>query len=63
MLWSKDAVQKTEEKLKENNELFCLGELVHNGQVMKKLKDFGLKIVEKVDEAKKWDNRSNQNIM
>ena len=49
----RNAVQKTEEKLKENNELFCLGELVHNGQVMKKLKESGLKIVEKVDEAKK----------
>ena len=48
----RNAVQKTEEKLKEHNQLFCLGELVHNGQVIKKLEKSGLKLVEEVDEAK-----------
>lgn len=48
----RNAVQKAEEKLKEYNELFCLGELVHNGQVIKKLEKSGLKLVERIDEAK-----------
>lgn len=48
----RNAVQKAEEKLKEHSELFCLGELVHNGQVIKKLEKLGLKLVEEVDEAK-----------
>ncbi len=48
----RNAVQKTEKKLKEYNELFCLGELVHNGQVINKLEKSGLKLVEKVDEVK-----------
>ena len=48
----KNAVQKTEEKLEEYNELFCLGELVHNRQVINKLEMSGLKLVEKIDEAK-----------
>ena len=48
----RNAVQRTEEKLKEHNQLFCLGELVHNGQIIKKLEKSGLKLVEEVDEAK-----------
>lgn len=48
----RNAVKKAEEKLREYNELFCLGELVHNGQVIKKLEKSGLKIVEKIDEVK-----------
>lgn len=48
----RNAVQKVEEKLKEYNELYCLGELIHNGQVIKKLEKSGLKLVEELDEAK-----------
>lgn len=48
----RNAVQKAEEKLKEYSELFCLGELVHNGQVIKNLEKSGLKLVEEIDEAK-----------
>lgn len=48
----RNAVQKTEEKLKEYSELFCLGELVHNGQVIKKLEKSGLKVIEELNDAK-----------
>lgn len=47
----KNAVTKTEEKLKENKEISCLGELVHNGEVIKKLKEMGLQVIENIDEA------------
>lgn len=47
----KNAVLNTEEKLKEYKNLYCLGELVHNGQVIKKLENLGLKIIEELDNS------------
>lgn len=47
----RNAVQKAEEKLKEHKKVSCLGELVHNGQVIKKLEKLGLRIVEKVEDS------------
>ncbi len=47
----RNAVQKAEEKLKKHKKVSCLGELVHNGQVIRKLEKLGLKIVEKVEDS------------
>lgn len=47
----KNAVLNAEEKLKEYKNLYCLGELVHNGQVIKKLENLGLKIIEELDNS------------
>ena len=48
----KNAVVNTEEQLKENKNIYCLGELVHNKQVVEKLENSGLKIVDKLEDAK-----------
>lgn len=47
----RNAVQNAEEKLKKHKNVSCLGELVHNGQVIKKLEKLGLKIVERVEDS------------
>ena len=47
----KNAVSNAEEKLKEYKNLYCLGELVHNVQVIKKLENLGLKIIEELDNS------------
>ena len=47
----KNAIQKTKELLEENKKLFCLGEIVHNKQVINNLEKLGLKIVERIDDA------------
>lgn len=47
----RNAVQKAEEKLKKHKKVSCLGELVHNGQVIRKLEKLGLKIVERVEDS------------
>lgn len=47
-----NAVNKTTKLLDETDNLFCLGELVHNKQVTKELQDKGLNIIEDVSEAK-----------
>lgn len=47
----KNAVANAEDKLKEYKNMYCLGELVHNGQVIKKLENLGLKIVEKIEDS------------
>ena len=47
----KNAVTNTENILKEQKETYCLGELVHNGQVIKKLENMGLKIVDNIEES------------
>ena len=47
----KNAVTNAEKILENNNEIFCLGELVHNGEVIKKLENLGLKIVENIEDA------------
>ncbi len=45
------AVEKTKEKLKEHKEVFCLGELVNNRQVLRNLEELGLRIVEKLEDS------------
>ena len=47
-----NAVNKTEELLKTNRNIFCLGELVHNKQVTDDLSSKGLNIINNIDEAK-----------
>ncbi len=47
----RNAVLKAEEKLKMNKKVCCLGELVHNGQVIRKLEKMGLRIVERVEDS------------
>lgn len=49
----RNAVAKSEEKLKVYGKICCLGELVHNKQVVEKLEKIGLKIIDKVEEADK----------
>lgn len=49
----RNAVTKTEEKLEEYKNINCLGELVHNGEVIKKLENMGLKTIENIEEADK----------
>lgn len=45
------AVQKTEEAVSNNKEVFCLGEVVHNKQVIEDLENKGLKIVKDISEV------------
>lgn len=46
-----NSVTKTEELLQNNHNLYCLGELVHNKQVVDKLKNNGLKIIEALNDV------------
>lgn len=47
-----NAVVKTEEALKENSKIYCLGELIHNNQVMQKLQEHGLIVIDDLKEIK-----------
>ena len=50
-----NAVKKAEKELqhKKNNEkIYCLGEIVHNKQVIEKLEEKGLQTVESIEQAK-----------
>ena len=47
----KNAVTNAEEKLKIYKNIDCLGELVHNGEVIKKLEKMGLKVIKNIEEA------------
>lgn len=50
-----NAVTKAEKELqhiKNNEEIYCLGEIVHNKQVIKKLEEKGLQTVESIEQAK-----------
>ena len=47
----RNAVSKAEEKLKENKNISSLGELVHNGEVIKRLEKLGLNVVENIEDA------------
>lgn len=47
----RNAVQNAEAKLKKYKKVSCLGELVHNGQVIRKLEKLGLRIVERVEDS------------
>ena len=46
-----NAGTKTEELLKDNKTISCLGELVHNGEVIKKLEKMGLNVIENIENA------------
>lgn len=46
-----NAVTKTKEYLKENNNLDCLGKLVHNNQVTSSLEEMGLRTIEDIKDA------------
>lgn len=49
----RNAVTKAEQELdKTKEEIYCLGELVHNKQVIEKLEKKGLKTIEDIEEAK-----------
>lgn len=47
----KNAVVKTEEVLENGNTIYCLGELVHNEEIINKLKEKGLKIIRNIEDA------------
>lgn len=47
-----NAVNKTEEQLKNKNNVFCLGELVHNKEVTKELQNKGLIVIDNIEKAK-----------
>lgn len=47
-----NAVKKTEEQIKKNKNIYCLGELVHNNEVIEKLKKQGVKFVDSINQAK-----------
>ena len=48
----KRAVDGAKEDIKTNENIYCLGEIVHNQSVKKKLTDKGIKFVENIEEVK-----------
>lgn len=48
----KHAIKNTNEALKKYDKIDCLGDLLHNNQVLDKLKSKGLNIIEEIDDAK-----------
>ena len=61
----KNAVDKTVQILEENtgNKVYCLGELVHNKQVVEKLEKMGLVVVENVEDLPKSEDKNNKVII
>lgn len=61
----KNATDKTMQILEENreNKVYCLGELVHNKQVVERLERMGLFVVENVDLLPKSENKNNKVII
>lgn len=51
----KNAVDKSEEELKNGNRICCLGEIVHNNKVVKKLEEKGIKFIDSLEENTKKD--------
>lgn len=51
-----NSVTKSEKALEEYDDLYCLGELVHNKQVVDSLKEKGLKIVDTLEEVEDGSN-------
>lgn len=47
----KRAVEGAIEEIENKEEVYCLGEIVHNKEVVKKLKQKGIKQIEKIEEA------------
>lgn len=48
----KNAVTKAEEAVEQNNEIYCLGELVHNKQVTENLVQKGIRFIDDITSAK-----------
>ena len=48
----KHAIKNTNEALKKYDKIDCLGDLLHNNQVLDKLKSKGLNIINEIDDAK-----------
>lgn len=46
------AVDGAKEEIKNNNEIYCLGEIVHNKNVVKKLEEDGIKFIDKIEDGK-----------
>ena len=46
-----NAVTKAEEIIRNENDVYCIGEIVHNRQVVSKLENLGMKTVESIDEV------------
>lgn len=46
-----NAVNKTSKLLQQEGNMYCLGELVHNKQVIEELEEKGLKIIENINDA------------
>lgn len=46
------AVEGAKKEAKNNKEIYCLGEIVHNKNVIKKLKEEGIKFIDKIEDAK-----------
>ena len=45
------AVNKAKEILNKNDKVYCLGEIVHNKNVVKNLQEEGIKFIENIDQA------------
>ena len=53
------AVEKAEEELQKVDKIDCLGDLLHNSQVLNKLKKEGLIVINNIEEAEeKVDRKS-----
>ena len=48
-----NAVNETKNALKRNDEIYCLGELVHNKEVIKELEEKGLIFIDNIEKVKK----------
>jgi len=48
----KNSITKAEEELRLSTNVYCLGEIIHNKQVVEDLKNKGLKIVDRIEDAK-----------
>ena len=46
------AVNGAKEEVTKSKELYCLGEIVHNRNVVEELKKIGIKFIENIEEAK-----------
>lgn len=51
-----NAVEKTKNALKNNEKVYCLGELVHNGQVIKSLEKMGMITINNIEEVPDNEN-------
>ena len=47
----KRAVEETKKELDKNKRIDCLGELVHNKQVIEKLEKAGMNIIDEIEQA------------